>query len=136
MQLQGIAGLTVLIGIAWAVSENRRGVNYKGMFAGVVLQLVTAAILLSIPIFKQFFLFLNGLVLSLEEATRAGTSFVFGYLGGGPLPFDEKSTGMSYTLAFQALPLVLLVGALSSLLFYWRILPAIVRCSHSCSRRR
>lgn len=127
MHFQGIAGLVVLIGIAWAVSENRRGVNYKGIIAGVMLQLVIAAILLNIPIFKQIFLFLNGLVLSLEEATRAGTSFVFGYLGGGPLPFDEKSPGMSYTLAFQALPLVLLVGALSSLLFYWRILPAIVR---------
>ncbi len=127
MHLQGIAGLVVLIGIAWAVSEKRRNINYKAIIAGVVLQLVIAAILLHIPIFRQIFLLLNGLVLSLEEATRAGTSFVFGYLGGGPLPFDEKGPGMSYTLAFQALPLVLLVGALSSLLFYWRILPAIVR---------
>lgn len=67
--------------------------------------------------FKQIFLSLNRLVLSLEEATRAGTSFVFGYLGGASLPFAEKSPGMSYTLAFQALPLVLVVGALSSLLF-------------------
>lgn len=127
MHLQGIAGLVVLIGIAWAVSEERRNINYKAIIAGVVLQLVIAAILLHIPMFRQIFLLLNGLVLSLEEATRAGTSFVFGYLGGGPLPFDEKGPGMSYTLAFQALPLVLLVGALSSLLFYWRILPAIVR---------
>ncbi len=127
MHLQGIAGLIVLIGIAWAVSENRRGVNYKSVLAGVLLQLASAVILLNVPVFKQFFLFLNGLVLSLEEATRAGTSFVFGYIGGGPLPFEEKNPGMSYTLAFQALPLVLLVGALSALLFYWRILPSIVR---------
>lgn len=127
MHLQGIAGLVVLIGIAFAVSEKKRDINFKGVIAGVILQLVIAAVLLNVPAFKQLFLFLNGLVLSLEEATRAGTAFVFGYLGGGPLPFDEKSPGLSYTLAFQALPLVLLVGALSSLLFYWRILPAIVR---------
>lgn len=127
MHLQGIAGVAVLIGIALAVSEKRRDINYKGVIAGIVLQLAIAAILLNVPAVKQVFLFLNRIVLSLEEATRAGTSFVFGYLGGGPLPFDEKSPGMSYTLAFQALPLVLLVGALSSLLFYWRILPAVVR---------
>jgi CNT family concentrative nucleoside transporter len=127
MHFQGMAGLIVLIGIAWAASENRKGINYKGIAAGVALQLIVAAILLNIPVFKQIFMQLNRLVLSLEEASRAGTSFVFGYLGGGALPFDEKSPGMSYVLAFQALPLVLLVGALSSLLFYWRILPAIVR---------
>ena len=90
MHLQGIAGLIVLTGIAWAVSENRRGVNYKTILAGVLLQLVTAAVLLNVPIFKQFFLLLNGLVLSLEEATRAGTSFVFGYLGGVPYPSTKE----------------------------------------------
>ncbi|HSB31296.1 MAG TPA: nucleoside transporter C-terminal domain-containing protein [Candidatus Sulfobium mesophilum] len=127
MHFQGIAGLVVLIGIAWALSEKKSEVSYKGVLAGLALQLVIALILLNVPVFKQIFLSLNRLVLSLEEATRAGTSFVFGYLGGAPLPFDEKSPGMSYTLAFQALPLVLVVGALSSLLFYWRILPAIVK---------
>jgi CNT family concentrative nucleoside transporter len=114
MHFQGVAGLIVLIGIAWAASENRKGINYKGIAAGVVLQLVVAAVLLNIPVFKQIFMQLNRLVLSLEEASRAGTSFVFGYLGGAALPFEEKSSGMSYVLAFQALPLVLLVGALSS----------------------
>ncbi len=58
-----------------------------------------------------------------EEATKAGTSFVFGYLGGGSLPFEEKYPGVSFVLALQALPLVLVVSALFSLLFYWRILP-------------
>lgn len=62
-----------------------------------------------------------------EEATKAGTSFVFGYLGGGSLPFEEKYPGASFVLALQALPLVLVVSALSSLLFYWRILPYIVK---------
>jgi concentrative nucleoside transporter, CNT family len=52
---------------------------------------------------------------------------VFGYLGGGPLPFDEKFAGASFILAFQALPLVLVMSALSSLMFYWRVLPWIVR---------
>ncbi len=78
------------------------------------------------PIFKKFFLLLNNVVLALEEATKAGTSFVFGYLGGSPPPFLLENPGASFILAFQALPLVLVIGALSALLFHWRILPAIV----------
>jgi CNT family concentrative nucleoside transporter len=73
------------------------------------------------------FLLLNNIVLVLESATRAGTSFVFGYLGGGTPPFLLQNPGANFILAFQALPLVLVIGALSALLFYWRILPYIVK---------
>jgi CNT family concentrative nucleoside transporter len=73
------------------------------------------------------FLALNVVVQALERATRAGTSLVFGYLGGAEPPFDEKRAGASYILAFRGLPMLLVVSALSSVLFYWRILPVIVR---------
>ncbi|MGD0283071.1 MAG: Na+ dependent nucleoside transporter N-terminal domain-containing protein, partial [Dissulfurispiraceae bacterium] len=127
MHLQGVAGLLVLTGLAWIISENRRKVNYRGVLAGLAVKVSVAALLLNVPVFKTVFLFLNGLVLSLEESTRAGTSFVFGYIGGGPTPFALKDPGSNFILAFQALPLVLVIGALSSLLFYWRILPYVVR---------
>jgi CNT family concentrative nucleoside transporter len=61
----------------------------------------------------------------LQSATQAGTSFVFGYLGGPPLPFAETHPGASFILAFQALPLVLTISALASLLFYWGVLQRI-----------
>ncbi|OQY21939.1 MAG: hypothetical protein B6I37_07980 [Desulfobacteraceae bacterium 4572_35.2] len=85
-----------------------------------------ATILFKIPLFQKIFLLLNQGVLALEQSTQAGTSMVFGYLGGGPLPFVEPFAGSAYILAFRGLPLVLLISALSSLLFYWRILPRIV----------
>jgi CNT family concentrative nucleoside transporter len=66
-------------------------------------------------------------ILALEESTKAGTSFVFGYLGGGKPPFEEIDPVQSYILAFRGLPLVLLVSALSSLLFFWRVLPFVVK---------
>jgi len=94
---------------------------------GIVLQVLVGLILLKIPIFRDLFLVLNRLVLSLEEATTAGTSFVFGYLGGADLPFTEKFPGAGFILAFRALPLVLVISALSALLFYWRILPLVVK---------
>lgn len=127
MHLQGLMGLAVLVGIGWAISENRREVKGTGIILGIVLQLVIAALLLNVPYFEKAFLFLNGVVESLDEATKAGTSFVFGYLGGGAPPFVETNHGAGFILALQALPLVLVVGALSSLLFYWRILPLVVR---------
>ena len=127
MIFQSIAGLIVFAVIAWSMSENRRQVKLKVAVTGIVIQLLVGLILLKLPLFRDFFLLLNRVVLSLEEATTAGTSFVFGYLGGGELPFTEKYPGASFILAFKALPLVLLMSALSALLFYWKILPVVVK---------
>ena len=126
MLFQAPLGILVFTGIAWLVSENRKRVKYTTALTGVALQLGIAAILLFLPFFRRLFLLLNNVVLSLESATRAGTSFVFGYIGGGTPPFLLQDPGASFILAFQALPLVLVIGALSALLFYWRILPHIV----------
>jgi len=127
MIAQSLAGLLVFTGFAWLISENRTKVNFKIIIAGIVIQLVVGLILLKLPVFRNFFISLNRLVLSLEESTAAGTSMVFGYLGGGKLPFAEKYPGASFILAFRALPLVLLISALSALLFYWKILPLVVK---------
>jgi CNT family concentrative nucleoside transporter len=127
MNVRSVIGLFVLTGIVWVLSENRRAVRLKTVVVGLSLQLILAVVLLKIPLFKDFFLLLNEIVMSVEKATRDGTSFVFGYLGGGKLPFAEKYPGSSFILALQALPLVLVVSALSSLLFYWRILPYVVK---------
>ena len=127
MIVQSIAGLFVFSLIAWIISENRSQVRLKTILIGIFIQLVIGVILLKISIFKDGFMVLNQLVMAVESATSAGTSFVFGYLGGGQLPFDEKFPGAGFILAFKALPLVLVIGALSSLLFYWKILPFIVK---------
>jgi CNT family concentrative nucleoside transporter len=127
MIIQSIAGLIVFSGIAWLISEKRKKVKFKLVIAGIGIQLVIGLILLKLPVFRSLFISLNHLVLSLEASTKAGTSMVFGYLGGAELPFVEKFPGSSFILAFQALPLILVISALSSLLFYWKILPLVVR---------
>jgi len=124
---QGLIGLVVIIALAWGISENRNQVQWKTALIGLGLQLVLALVLLKVPLIKDFFLGLNQAVVAIDSATKAGTSFVFGYLGGGDLPFKEPFPGASFILAFRALPLVLVVSALSALLFYWRILPYIVK---------
>ena len=127
MFFQAVLGLLVFTGIAWLISENRKEVKYVTALTGVAVQLGIAGVLLYVPVFKKFFLLLNNVVLSLEAATRAGTSFVFGYIGGGTPPYLLQDPGANFILAFQALPLVLIIGALSALLFYWKILPYIVK---------
>ncbi len=127
MVIQSILGLLTFTGLAWLMSENRKAVNIKIAVVGISIQLAVGLVLLKIPVFRELFLLLNRVVLSLDESTTAGTGFVFGYLGGGKLPFEEKFPGASFILAFRGLPLVLLMSALSALLFYWKILPPIVR---------
>ena len=126
-QYQGIVGLFVLIAIAWSCSENRKAIQWRHVVAGLALQAVLAVLLVRLPVSQSVFIWLNRAVLALEQATTAGTTLVFGYLGGGLLPFPEPFSGSAYILAFRALPLVLVVSALSSLLFYWKILPLIVK---------
>lgn len=125
--LQSAIGLIAFVAIAWLLSENRRAAGLRIALAGLVAQILLALLLLKVPPLKQAFAGLNDLVLALQNATQAGTSFVFGYLGGGPLPFEETQPGASFVLAFRALPLILVVSALSALLTYWRILPWVVR---------
>jgi len=125
--IQSAFGLVVLLGIAWAISEDRRRPPWRIVIGGLALQLALAVLLLKLPAARAAFEVLNDALLALERATAAGTSLVFGYLGGAPLPFVETAPGSSFVLAFRALPLVLVVSALSALLFHWRILPWIVR---------
>ena len=125
--LHSAAGFFALHLLAWLVSERRGVVAWRTVISGMALTFGLGVLLLKVPPVSDLFLNLNGLVTIVETATREGTSFVFGYLGGGPLPFEEKQPGASFVFAFRVLPLVLVISALSSLLFYWRILPAIVR---------
>lgn len=134
-RIHSLAGFLAFAFLAWAISEKRWNVNLRAVGSGLILQLLVAFILLKAPGAQVFFLWLNRAVEALEESTRAGTGFVFGYLGGAPLPFREISPGMSYVFAFRGLPLVLVMSALSSLFFHWRILPLIVRAFSWVLRR-
>ncbi|WP_319778052.1 nucleoside transporter C-terminal domain-containing protein [Maridesulfovibrio sp.] len=125
--IQSLAGLLGLIFIAWLFSESRKDLSMKNILSGLILQFGVAVLMLKVPFFSDLVMYLNHAVDALQQATQAGTSFVFGYLGGAPLPFTENSPGASWTLAFRALPLILVVSALSALLFYWRVIPVVVK---------
>ncbi len=125
--LQSALGVVVIIAFAWAISENRRAVPWRQVFIGLAVTVALALVMLKVPESQGVFNAINRTVDAIAAATKAGTSFVFGYVGGGTLPFDPKTPGSDFILAFQALPVVLVMSVLSSLLFYWRIMPPIVR---------
>ena len=116
-----------MLGLAWAVSENRRAISVRVVASAMALQIVLAVLLLRVPPITVALSWLNRAVEALRQATHAGTSFVFGYLGGGPAPFEPTAPQNVFILATQGLPLILIVSALSALLFYWRILPKMVQ---------
>jgi CNT family concentrative nucleoside transporter len=124
--LQSLLGLGALLFIAWLLSEDRLRPPLRVVLGGVVLQFVLALVLLKFPPARAVFFVLNGAVGALQTATDTGTAFVFGYLGGGPLPFVETKPGASFILGFRAFPLVLVISALASMSLYLGILQRIV----------
>src|ERR1700719_3596490 len=123
--MRGLLGLVALLAVAWMLSEDRRRIPWRTVAAGIALQWALALLLLFFPPASAAIFLLNDGATALQSATQTGTSFVFGYLAGPPLPFVETHPGASFILAFQALPLVLTISALASLLFYWGILQRV-----------
>ena len=126
-ELQSAFGLVVLFALAWAVGEKRRRDAWRVALAGIGLQIALALVLLKVPLIADGVASLGQVVTAMEKATREGTSMVFGYIGGGALPFAESRPGAAFVFAFQALPIIIVTSTLTALLTHWRILPWIVK---------
>jgi len=124
---QALLGLVVFPLLAWVLGTRRTAVQPRRLVIGVVVQLALAVVLLRLPGVDTVLLALNQVVVVLEQATAAGAQFMFGYLSGGDLPFEERTPGGAFIVAFRVLPLVLVVSALSALLNHVGVIPAIIR---------
>jgi CNT family concentrative nucleoside transporter len=124
--LQSAVGFVALHAIAWGLSERRRDIVWRPVLVGAMLTVALAALCLYVAPVRAAFASLTGVATAVETATRAGTSLVFGFLGGGALPYAETTPGASFVLALRALPVVLVTGALSALLFHWGVLGRVV----------
>ena len=125
--IQSIVGIFALLALAFLISENRRLVSWRQAAVGLAVTFVLAVLMLKIPQLQAAFGVIGDAVDAIAAATKAGTSFVFGYLGGGTLPFEIKTPGADFIFALQALPVVLVMSVLTTLAFHWGILPPIVR---------
>ncbi len=125
--MQGLLGIVVLVGLAWIVSEHKARVDWRLVLIGLVVQLALATLLLRIPLVSQALLLLNGVVHAIEQATTTGASFIFGYLSGGETPFVVSVESATYLFAFRVLPQIIVFSVLVALLWYWKVLPLVVR---------
>jgi len=115
----------VLLALAWLVSENRGDVRLRPIVGGLAIQLLLAVLLLRLEPVREALLLANHAVYAIEAATRAGTAFVFGFLGGEPPPFETGNP--IYIFAFRVLPQIIVFSVLVALSWYWKILPLVIR---------
>jgi CNT family concentrative nucleoside transporter len=116
LRLLSVAGLVVMMAIAWGLSENRKAINWRLIAWALGLQLLLGVILLVTGLREPLFHLMRVVVNVLNESTLAGATFVF----GEDLPSEVA-------LAFQVLPVIIFVSALSAILYYVRIIPVVVR---------
>jgi CNT family concentrative nucleoside transporter len=126
-KLQGLLGLVVFIALALPFSANRRAVRPGLVARTVLLQFALCFLLLRVPELAQLLAGLNVIVVGLSSATRAGSAFVFGYVGGAPPPFAVTEPRALSSFAFQVLPIIIVVSALAALLWHLRVLPVVIR---------
>jgi concentrative nucleoside transporter, CNT family len=130
---RAILGLLLIYAIAWAVSENRGRLPWKIILGATFIQLAFALLLYGVPVIKQGLSRAGDVVTVLQNAARAGTSFVFGYVGDNtawmtPGMAPEKVDAPPGPLFFfQILPLVIVVAALSAMLWHWHVLRWITK---------
>lgn len=123
---RGLLGLIFFLLIAYLLSTNKKKINYKQVFIGLLLQFILALIITKLPIIETIFKTLTNLVNALQDSMLNGAQFVVGYLAGGEAPFNPVHPQASFILAIRALPMIIFLSAITSLLFYWRILPWII----------
>lgn len=126
---RALLGVVAFLGLGWLLSENKRALPWRPVLVGLACQISLALLLTKVPAITAGFAAATHAVDALQAASRAGSSFMFGYLGGGRAPFSVADPSAAFIFAFQALPAILLVGALSALLWHWKVLIVIVRAA-------
>lgn len=124
---QSLVGLVVTTGLCWLISEDRRRFPWRLAFGSVAIQALLVALLFGAPATRAALQAMTGVVDGLGSATQAGTAFVFGFLAGGAQPYPVGQASLLFVFAFRVLPVILVICALSALLWHWRILRWLTR---------
>ncbi len=126
--LVSFAGIFVLMGLAWALSADRRNVNFRVIGWGVALQLIVALFIFVVPAGAKVFLVVNNIVVRVLDSAGAGARFVFGRLALGPGQVGaDGEESLGFILAFQAFPTIIFFSALIAILYYVRIMPLVIK---------
>ena len=123
---QSLLGLGLILVVCWALSEDRSRFPWRLALGAVAVQVMLVLGLFGLPGARSVVRGINAGVDGLAAATAQGTQFVFGYMAGGAQP-AVTDEGALFVFAFQVLPLILVISALSALLWHWKILKWITQ---------
>ena len=125
--LVSFIGMFILVTFAWAVSANRKVVNWRVILWGIALQMLFALFVFVVPVGSKVFLIINDMVVKVLDSATAGTKFLFGRLALAPGTTNEFGEGsLGFILAFQALPTIVFFASLMGLLYYVGIMPKLI----------
>jgi len=125
---QSLVGVALVLGLCWAISENRGKFPWKLAIGAILVQAVLVLALFGLPALRAALQGVGQAVDGLAASTQAGVAFVFGFLAGTPnQPYPLTDPGSMFVFAFRVLPVILVVCALAALLWHWRILVWITR---------
>lgn len=126
--LVSFLGIFILIAIAWLFSPQKRNINFRVIIWGLALQILIALFIFTVPAGAKVFLFLNDVVIKVLDSSTAGAKFVFGRLALAPGQVNETGeTSLGFILAFQAFPTIIFFSAFIAVLYFFNIMPVIVR---------
>ncbi|PTT75412.1 Na+ dependent nucleoside transporter, partial [Pseudomonas sp. HMWF010] len=125
--VQALAGLALTLGLCWLVSENRKRFPWVLAVGAIVVQVGLVLLLFGLPQAQAMMRGVNGAVEGLASSSQAGTAFVFGFLSGNDAAFNAANPGAAFVFAFRVMPVILVVCALSALLWHWGILKLAAR---------
>ncbi len=127
--LHGLIGLAAILLLAWGLSEDRAArPSWRWIGGALLLQFAIALVVTRVPFVWTLVGYANAAVSAIEAATLVGSSYMFGYTGGAPIPFLlQPGAEPPVIIAFQILPLIIVFSALSALLWHWGVLRAVVR---------
>src|SRR5512136_1557474 len=133
-RLFSLLGLLVFLGIAWALSTNRKAIRLRTILWGLGLQFALALFVLKVPIGQEIFSWVGARITRLLNLSYVGSEFVFGALGiqgGGQLPLKageaNGTAALGFVFAFQILPTIIFVAALFAILYHLGVMQVIVK---------
>ena len=124
---QSLVGIVFVIAVCWLLSEDKKRFPWRLTLGAIAVQAAMVLLLFGFPQSQVLLDGVNAGVDGLSTATRRGAQFVFGYLAGGPQPYALADDQALFVFAFQVLPLILVISALSALLWHWKILKWITQ---------
>jgi CNT family concentrative nucleoside transporter len=126
---RSLLALVFIILVCWLFSENKRRFPVGLMVGAIALQGGLVALIFALPNAQPLLAGISGAVEALASATRQGTQFVFNYLGGGDQPWmaPGASGAPPFIFGFQVLPLIVVIAALSALMWHIGILKWVIR---------